>query len=47
MLNTAASCCNSSSGSGDMALRAPECSDKVVKEPTKTPIETQLTIFSF
>jgi hypothetical protein len=44
--NTAASCCNSSSGKGASVPRATVCSDTVVNAPAITPNEIQPAIFS-
>src|SRR3954469_22995385 len=46
MLNTAASCCNSSSGSGASEPRATVCRDTVVSAPASAPTEIQPAILS-
>src|SRR4051812_36317221 len=47
MPNTAASCCNSSSGSGASDPRATVCRETVVRTPATAPAATQPVIFSF
>src|SRR5688572_5889747 len=46
MLNTAASCCSSSSGSGASEPRATVCSETVVSAPARAPAVIQPAVLS-